>query len=117
MRPLRSLLAALFLFCMGFGGVMAMPDTYPIQKPIGELRIGGDGPMQLAKSSGYPRVHCTEPTVFYRTRYAATYRALGEPLPPDAKEMEEVPAGLYQIRVPAMGAAFQIHARAAEGAK
>jgi CubicO group peptidase (beta-lactamase class C family) len=30
--------------CMGFGSVMAMPDTYPIQKHIRELRIGGDGP-------------------------------------------------------------------------
>lgn len=30
--------------CMGFGSVMAPPDTYPIQKHIRELRIGGDGP-------------------------------------------------------------------------
>jgi len=30
--------------CMGFGSVMAMPDTYPIQKHIRELRLGGDGP-------------------------------------------------------------------------
>jgi len=30
---------------MGFGSVMAMPDTYPIQKSIREYRIGGDGPM------------------------------------------------------------------------
>ncbi len=30
---------------MGFGSVMAMPGTYPIQKSIRELRIGGDGPM------------------------------------------------------------------------
>jgi CubicO group peptidase (beta-lactamase class C family) len=29
---------------MGFGSVMAMPDTYPIQKLIREHRIGGDGP-------------------------------------------------------------------------
>ena len=29
---------------MGIGSVMAMPDTYPIQKAIRELRIGGDGP-------------------------------------------------------------------------
>jgi CubicO group peptidase (beta-lactamase class C family) len=29
---------------MGFGSVMAMPDTYPIQKKIREYRIGGDGP-------------------------------------------------------------------------
>ena len=31
--------------CMGFGSVMAMPGTYPIQKPIRDDRIGGDGPM------------------------------------------------------------------------
>ena len=30
---------------MGFGSVMAMPDTYPIQELIREYRIGGDGPM------------------------------------------------------------------------
>jgi CubicO group peptidase (beta-lactamase class C family) len=30
--------------CMGFGSVMAMPDTYPIQSLIREYRIGGDGP-------------------------------------------------------------------------
>ena len=30
---------------MGFGSVMAMRDTYPIQKLIREYRIGGDGPM------------------------------------------------------------------------
>jgi CubicO group peptidase (beta-lactamase class C family) len=30
---------------MGFGSVMAMPDTYPIQKLIRENLIGGDGPM------------------------------------------------------------------------
>lgn len=30
---------------MGFGSVMAMPGTYPIQKLIRDYRIGGDGPM------------------------------------------------------------------------
>ena len=35
---------------MGFGSVMARRDMYPIQKPIRELRIGGDGPMVPAKS-------------------------------------------------------------------
>jgi CubicO group peptidase (beta-lactamase class C family) len=30
---------------MGFGSIMAMPDTYPIQKFVREYRIGGDGPM------------------------------------------------------------------------
>src|SRR3954447_13833023 len=29
---------------MGFGSVIALPDTYPIQRLIGEYRIGGDGP-------------------------------------------------------------------------
>jgi CubicO group peptidase (beta-lactamase class C family) len=35
----------LLTYRMGFGSVMAMPDTYPIQKFIREYRIGGDGPM------------------------------------------------------------------------
>lgn len=35
----------LLTYRMGFGRVMAMPDTYPIQKLIREYRIGGDGPM------------------------------------------------------------------------
>jgi CubicO group peptidase (beta-lactamase class C family) len=34
----------LLTYRMGFGSVMAMPDTYPIQKSIREYRIGGDGP-------------------------------------------------------------------------
>ena len=29
---------------MGFGSVLAVPDTYPIQKLIRQYRIGGDGP-------------------------------------------------------------------------
>jgi len=33
----------LLTYRMGFGSVMAMPDTYPIQKLIREYRIGGDG--------------------------------------------------------------------------
>jgi CubicO group peptidase (beta-lactamase class C family) len=35
----------LLTYRMGFGSVMAEPDTYPIQKLIREYRIGGDGPM------------------------------------------------------------------------
>jgi CubicO group peptidase (beta-lactamase class C family) len=35
----------LLTYRMGFGSVMAMPNTYPIQKLIREYRIGGDGPM------------------------------------------------------------------------
>ena len=42
----------LLTFRMGFGSVMAMPGTYPIQKPIREYRLGGDGPM-------LPNVGCT----------------------------------------------------------
>jgi CubicO group peptidase (beta-lactamase class C family) len=34
----------LLTFRMGFGSVMAPPDTYPIQRLIREYRIGGDGP-------------------------------------------------------------------------
>ena len=34
----------LLTYRMGFGSVMAAPDTYPIQKKIREYRIGGDGP-------------------------------------------------------------------------
>jgi CubicO group peptidase (beta-lactamase class C family) len=34
----------LLTFRMGFGSVMAMPDTYPIQKRMREYHIGGDGP-------------------------------------------------------------------------
>src|SRR6266851_6266203 len=34
----------LLTFRMGFGSVMAMPGTYPIQKLIRDYRIGGDGP-------------------------------------------------------------------------
>ena len=34
----------LLTYRMGFGSVMAMPGTYPIQKLIRDYRIGGDGP-------------------------------------------------------------------------
>ncbi len=34
----------LLTFTMGFGSVMAAPDTYPIQAKIREYKIGGDGP-------------------------------------------------------------------------
>jgi len=34
----------LLTYRMGFGSVMARPNTYPIQKFIREYRIGGDGP-------------------------------------------------------------------------
>src|ERR1700748_3162868 len=34
----------LLTYRMGFGSVMATPDTYPIQKLVRDYRIGGDGP-------------------------------------------------------------------------
>ena len=40
----------LLTFRMGFGSVMAAPGTYPIQKAMSELQIGGDGPPNPAKS-------------------------------------------------------------------
>jgi CubicO group peptidase (beta-lactamase class C family) len=42
----------LLTYRMGFGSVMAMPDTYPIQKLIREYRIGGDGPMLPSQAPG-----------------------------------------------------------------
>jgi CubicO group peptidase (beta-lactamase class C family) len=41
-RPItvRDVLTSTF----GFGSVMAMPGTYPIQKPISDWHLGGDGP-------------------------------------------------------------------------
>ena len=42
-RPIT--LRDLLTYTMGFGSIMAPPDTYPIQKYIREYRIGGDGPM------------------------------------------------------------------------
>lgn len=42
----------LLTYCMGFGSVMAMPNTYPIQKLIREYRIGGDGPMLPSQPPG-----------------------------------------------------------------
>ena len=40
----------LLTYTMGFGSVMAMPDTYPIQKYIRDYRIGGDGPPHPAQA-------------------------------------------------------------------
>ena len=42
----------LLTFRMGFGSVMAPPDTYPIQKLIREYRIGGDGPPRPSQAPG-----------------------------------------------------------------
>lgn len=40
----------LLTFRLGFGSVMAPPDSYPIQTAIRELQIGGDGPPRPAES-------------------------------------------------------------------
>jgi CubicO group peptidase (beta-lactamase class C family) len=37
---------------MGFGSVMAPPDSFPIQKAMRELQIGGDGPPHPSKAPG-----------------------------------------------------------------
>ena len=42
----------LLTYRMGFGSVMAMPDSYPIQKAIREYRIGGDGPPRPSQAPG-----------------------------------------------------------------
>ncbi len=42
----------LLTFRMGFGSVMAMPNTYPIQLLIREYRIGGDGPPLPSQAPG-----------------------------------------------------------------
>ena len=40
----------LLTFRMGFGSVMAPPGTYPIQKAMSDLQIGGDGPPTPSKT-------------------------------------------------------------------
>jgi CubicO group peptidase (beta-lactamase class C family) len=42
----------LLTYRMGFGSVMAIPDTYPIQKFIRDYHIGGDGPMLPTQAPG-----------------------------------------------------------------
>src|SRR5258708_38665182 len=42
----------LLTYRLGFGSVMEMPDTDPIQKAIREYRIGGDGPPRPAQAPG-----------------------------------------------------------------
>jgi CubicO group peptidase (beta-lactamase class C family) len=42
----------LLTYRMGFGSVMALPDTYPIQKLIRDHRIGGDRPPLPAQAHG-----------------------------------------------------------------
>jgi CubicO group peptidase (beta-lactamase class C family) len=39
----------LLTFRMGFGSVIAMPSTYPIQKLIRERRVGADGPLRPSR--------------------------------------------------------------------
>jgi CubicO group peptidase (beta-lactamase class C family) len=40
----------LLTYRMGFGSVMARPDTHPIQRLIREYRIGGDGPPRPSRA-------------------------------------------------------------------
>jgi CubicO group peptidase (beta-lactamase class C family) len=47
-RPIT--LRDLLTFRLGFGSVMAPPGSYPIQQAISDLRIGGDGPPQPART-------------------------------------------------------------------
>ncbi|MEJ8821653.1 serine hydrolase domain-containing protein [Variovorax humicola] len=42
----------LLTFCLGFGSVMAMPGTYPIQQPIRDGYLGGDGPPNRMRMPG-----------------------------------------------------------------
>src|SRR6266508_6926611 len=42
----------LLTYRMGFGSVMAPPDTHPIQRFIREYRLGGDGPMLPSQAPG-----------------------------------------------------------------
>jgi len=42
----------LLTFTFGFGSVMAMPGTYPIQRPIAEGHLGGDGPPHPSLTPG-----------------------------------------------------------------
>jgi CubicO group peptidase (beta-lactamase class C family) len=42
----------LLTFRIGFGSVMAKPDTYAIQKLIRDYRIGGDGPPKPSRAPG-----------------------------------------------------------------
>ena len=46
----------LLTYRMGLGSVMAMPNTYPIQKLIREYRVGGDGPMLPSQAPGLERM-------------------------------------------------------------
>ncbi len=57
---------------------------------------------QLAKSSGYQRAHSPLATAFYRNRYAAQYRLLGETPPEGTKEFLRPPRGNYSLKIPAM---------------
>lgn len=67
----------------------------------------------LAKASGYKRAHSALRTVFYRNRYAAQYRLLGEKPPPGCKEFLPLESGRYSVRVPAMKMVCEINPRGA----
>lgn len=63
----------------------------------------------LAKSSGYQRAHSELPTAFYRNRYAAQYRLLGETPPEGTKEFLRPPDGTYVVNVPSMTMTCEIN--------
>jgi CubicO group peptidase (beta-lactamase class C family) len=42
----------LLSYTFGFGSVMAMPGTYPIQKALRDSRLGGDGPPEIQLMPG-----------------------------------------------------------------
>lgn len=62
----------------------------------------------LAVASKLQRAHLPEPTGYYRTRYAAHYRAIGETPPPEAKEAPDLPPGDYHMEFPAMRLGLKI---------
>jgi glycosyltransferase involved in cell wall biosynthesis len=55
---------------------------------------------QAARKLGFASLQCEAPTVFYRSRYAAHYEALGEAPPPGAKGKATAPAGKYSVGAP-----------------
>jgi hypothetical protein len=55
---------------------------------------------ETVKTSHLTFAHCSTPTVFYRTRYAVHYKAIGEAPPADARGIVRLPAGRVTIGAP-----------------
>jgi hypothetical protein len=55
---------------------------------------------RILKAGGMATQHCWTPTVFYRSRYAAHYQALGEAPPKDARGIERLTPGRVTIGPP-----------------